>query len=288
MNKSLFSIGLALILVSCVNVEKGNEAGKRHYELEGESNFRDLGGYKTKDGKTIKWGTVFRSGKLSNLTESDVEILDSLGVKTVVNFLTPEEIEYAGVDQLPASTNSVYCPVDADADWTVILLEARKTGDFSRVSADLNPEFHRMLVDVARDQYARLFRKIIEEGTSPLVFHCSHGIHRTGTAAALLMWYLGVPWETVREDYLLSNVYRAEEIELRLNALNALADKNADIVNREENSKNIEAFYVLQGAYLDGTKETVEKLYGSIENYMSEGLGLTDQELARLQDLLLE
>lgn len=96
---SLFAFVSLFLLLSCGDRSKFSKVKihTRHIELEGEPNFRDLGGYKTEDGKTVKWGQVYRSGKLSNLTESDVKILDSLDIRTVVNLLAPEEIEQAGI-----------------------------------------------------------------------------------------------------------------------------------------------------------------------------------------------
>ena len=61
--------------------------------LEGQPNFRDLGGYETADGRRIKVGEVYRSGELSHLNDDDVAKLEQLGIRTVVNFLVPEEIE---------------------------------------------------------------------------------------------------------------------------------------------------------------------------------------------------
>ncbi len=135
----------------------------------------------------------------------------------MVNLLTPEEIDHAGIDKLPESTELILNPIDAGGDWSLVVLEARLTGDFSKVDKKLNPEFHKILTQEAKVQYADLYREIIHQDDQPIVFHCSHGIHRTGTASAILLWYLGVPWETVREDYLLSNDCRKEEIEKRVN-----------------------------------------------------------------------
>jgi len=211
-----------------------------------------------------------------------------LNIQTVVSFLTPTEIEHAGIDKLPASTQLVPNPVDVGGDWVLVVLEARKTGDFSKVSKELNPEFHRMLVQEAKDQYALLVREILDENNRPLVYHCSHGIHRTGTATAILLWSLGVPWETIRKDYLLSNEYRAEEIEKRLKYFQQLAADNQEIQPEEVDMTNAEAFYVLQGFYIDAVKSTIEKEHGSIDNYMMDGLGLTAADLQQLKDQLLE
>lgn len=282
----LFSF-LTIGIVGCESTVKQQSQQNRHIELEGEPNFRDLGGYQTVDGKTVKWGQVYRSGKLSNLTESDVKVLDSLKINKVVNFLTPQEIEHAGIDQVPESTELVLDPVDVGGDWSLVILEARKNGDFTGVSKELNPEFHRMLVREATDQYAILFREILKQDKQPMVFHCSHGIHRTGTASAILLWSLGVPWETVREDYLLSNKYRENQINKRVAALIKMGEENPEVTDHELNAENIEAFYVLQGYYIDATKETIEKEYGSIDKYMTDGLGLSENEIMSLKKQLL-
>ena len=192
-------------------------APERHVALDGQANFRDLGGYETTDGRTVKWGEVYRSGELPRLSDEDVAKLEEKDIRTVVSFLTEKEVEARGPDRLPANTVEVTLPMEAGnlGDLTAVVNEARKTGDFSQVPPDINPDIHRRLMVEAGEYYAALLREIADPASRPLVFHCSHGIHRTGTASAILLSALGVPWETVREDYLLSNTYRQEEIEHR-------------------------------------------------------------------------
>ncbi len=182
--KALIYITIATVLLSGCENKLKEQQHTRHIELEGEPNFRDIGGHQTEDGKTVKWGQIYRTGKLSKLTDADVEILDGLNIKTVVNFLTPKELEHDGIDRLPAGAKTIYNPIEVGGDWAAEIVESRKTGDFSKVSTDLNPGFHRMLADEAQEEYAKLFRAILDEDNQPLVFHCSHGVHRTGTAAA--------------------------------------------------------------------------------------------------------
>jgi len=259
----------------------------RHIPLDGQPNFRDLGGYETSDGRSVRWGQVYRSGELPRLSDADVEKLEGLGIRAVVNFLTPEEIESRGPDRLPPGVREISMPLSGDG-LTEEVTEARRTGDFSKIPTDLNPEFHRMLTRLAREEYARLLRDAADPTKRPLVFHCSHGIHRTGTAAAILLSALGVPWETVREDYLLSNVYREAEVRHRLSQLREMAAETLGIPLEEVDTTNMEAFYVLEDTYIDAALDEIVKEFGSMEVFIRNGLGLSDDEILQLQKELLE
>ena len=286
-------IGMLLILAGPTNSlgdGKGEELSeKRHISLEGQSNFRDIGGYQTIDGRTVKWGEVYRTGELPRLTDEDVAVLKNLDLQMVHNFLLEEEIAQRGQDRLPSSTQLVENPIKTSADDLVLaVLEARKTGDFSVVPPDLNKEVHRVLAREGREEYAAMIRALSDPDNRPFAFHCSHGVHRTGTATAILLSALGVPWETVREDYLLSNTYRAEENDKRIEQLTAEAAKTLGVPPGEVDTTNMVAFYILQGDYIDGTLEVILQEYGSMENYLQQGLGLSSEELDVLRQQLLE
>jgi len=261
---------------------------QRSIPLEGQSNFRDIGGYKTVDGQTVRSGIVFRSGELHGLTEKDVQTLSELGIGTVVNFLSPAEIEARGADVLPAGTKEVLQPIESGDGLVAEVLEARRTGDFSKVPADLNPKLHELLVDEAQEQYAALIRAIIAAEGEPLAYHCSHGIHRTGTATAIILSALGVPWESVRSDYLLSNETRASEVGPRLEQLRLAAAETFGQDPADVDMTNINAFYILEGSYIDGTLNRIEEEYGDIETYLKKGLGLSEEEIGHLRHRLLK
>jgi protein-tyrosine phosphatase len=283
---------LQVILVACLTVgllSPIRAADRPAARLEAKPNFRDLGGYKTSDGRRVKKGLVFRSGELPRLTDEDVDKLRQLGVRTVVNFLTEAEVEARGEDRLPDGVDTVSLPIAGGNDnLTGAILEARQKADFSQVPVELNPEIHRLLIRDARQQYAALFKLIADPANRPIVFHCSHGVHRTGTAAAILLSALGVPWETVRRDYLLSNDYRKAEIERRLAELRRQAAKNRDIPPEDVDMTNVNAFYILQGEYIDASLDEAVKQYGSMENYVRHGLGVSDEVVESLRNALLE
>jgi len=260
-------------------------------QLKGQPNFRDLGGYRTSDGRTVKHGLVFRSGELPRLTDDDVSQLRKLGIKTVISFLTDDEIMARGEDRLPKGVKMVRLPIvggDEGGGLAGVILEARQKADFSEVPVELNPEIHRLLITEGREQYASLLRELADSEKQPLAFHCSHGVHRTGTAAAILLSALGVPWESVRKDYLLSNEYRQAEVERRRKQLRDQAAKNQGIPPEQVDMTNIDAFYILQTSYIDASLEEAVKQYGSMENYIRRGLGIEDELVDQLRSRLLE
>ena len=262
---------------------------ERHISLTGQANFRDLGGYETGDGRLVKWGEVYRSGRLAKLTDVDVAKLGQLGIRTVVTLLTDDDKEVYGPDRLPPGTREVSLPIDSDTATELAnrANAALKSGDFSSIPVELNPEIHRILVHDGQQQYAELLRVIADPANRPLVFHCSHGVHRTGTGAAILLSALGVPWATVREDYLLSNEYRHDEVQKRLAQLQQMAAEKQNIAPNQVNMANTEAFLIQEGSYIDASHDEIITSHGSMADYLARGLGLSLEEIAQLQEALL-
>lgn len=293
-----FLLPFLLLLVGCqgdAEVDQAQPAAAepkppaRHIELAGQPNFRDIGGYKTTDGHTVKWRQVFRSGELPQLTDDDLKKLESLELRSIVNFLTEREVASNGEDRVPDSVKQISLPMEAGnlGELAYTIMEARKTGDFSQVPPEINPDIHRSLMKEGQEYYATFLRQIMDEANRPLVYHCSHGIHRTGTATAILLSALGVPWEVIREDYLLSNKFRKEEVEKEVQEMRLLDAKNRGIPPAEVDPSNIEAFYVLQGSYIDAALDAAVEEFGSMEAYITQGLGITEAELQRLRSELL-
>lgn len=282
----------AALAIAAILCPVSAHADERIIGLKGQPNFRDIGGYETIDGHKITSGLVYRSGELPKLTDEDVEILHELGIKTVINFLTPGEIEWRGKDRLPDGVREINIPISGEVagipDAVNKLVEARKSGDFRGFPPKFNAQVHEELVSGLADvQYGELFKILADKSNYPLVYHCSHGVHRTGTATALLLSALGVPWERVREDYLLSNVARQSEISQRIDQLEEEATKiPMSDEDRKANSEAIRAFYVLRPEYIDASFKAAVEEYGSLDRYLEEGIGLKGQQIKTLRDLL--
>lgn len=289
MIKTVFVYTTILALLACnsCKTDSKQESFDRVIPLEGQDNFRDVGNYLTTNGETLKKGRVYRSGTLSKVTEQDMTIIEDLGIKTVINFLTKEEIAKRGADKLPDGVKSIYLPISGDNGEASAVLQARQTGNFAEVPISLNYNIHKLLPEVGKDSYYQLFKTLADASNYPVVFHCSHGVHRTGTATALLLSLVGVSWTTIENDYLLSNECRQHENQSRIYQLDSIAKQNFVDLDFAQNKENIEAFYILQKEYILGTKVHIEETYGSFEKYF-ESLGLTEEDILAIKKNLLQ
>ena len=233
--------------------------------LQGGSNFRDLGGYRTADGRTVRRGSVFRSAHLGGLTDADRLAIGRLGVRTVVDLRGVEEAA-----ETPHRVEGLGCRIVGAHIEPGVGEKIR--GALADGSA--NP-FVMMgfLTDHYRDYPRRcapgfrtLFSTLSDDDHRPLVFHCTAGKDRTGFASALLLTLLGVPWETVMEDYLRTN-------DLWTGHIGRYPDLDIDT-----RAAIVEA----RTPYLEAAFEVVRADYGSPEAFAEKALGLD----ARARELL--
>ncbi|MEU5219516.1 tyrosine-protein phosphatase [Streptomyces sp. NPDC020807] len=174
---------------------------RRHIPFERLHNFRDLGGYRTADGGTVRWETLYRSDSLAKLATSGPEDLDrfrALGVTTVIDLRYPWEIAAKG--RLPESE---------PAAWHNLSIEHRPY-DQAEIDPELDP--WRYLADrfaeVAEDgaEELRTALEVVAAADGPLVFHCASGKDRTGLLAAVVLALLGVPDEEILADFALTEL----------------------------------------------------------------------------------
>lgn len=253
--------------------------------LQGVPNFRDIGGYEATDGRVVRSGGVFRSGMLGNATDDDLATLGALGLLTVVDLRTQTEIDMFGMDRIPdgASVASFSMPI-AGAD--PIMEEAMRSGRFP-VLPNLTDVNRSYIADDA-SQIGAVLELLSYRENQPAVVHCLGGKDRTGVVIALLLTILGVPWATVRADYLRSNDYYERAMNDPRNSLNrAMESRAGDVPNfGDEDSKR--AFFILQPEYIDVVLEEVTKGSRSVADFVTHQLGLSDATVERLRSELLE
>jgi len=252
--------------------------------LDGVPNFRDIGGYVTTDGRVVRAGRVYRSGMLGAATDDDLATLAALGLRTVIDLRTQPEVDAFGVDRLPGLASLVRLPIpSAGADPVVV--KAMQTGRFPYLP-DL-AEVNRGYVSDDAERLGDALELLSDSANLPAVVHCLGGKDRTGVISALLLTILGVPWATVRVDYLRSNEFYKGTLDDPQNPLS-----RAMVVRfghppdfGDEESKR--EFFVLRPAYIDVVLDEVTKDHQPIADFVSNKLGLTDATVERLCSELL-
>ena len=262
----------------------------QHIPLEGTPNFRDLGGYAVKGG-VVKSGRIYRAGTLEKLTEKDLQMLQKLGIKTVVDLRTLFEVNRAP-DKLPKGVRYVHLPIGKDEDVkkyfepkTAADVDALlKPGGF--IGKDKQPGYDNT---IARgESYAKLMDLLTNPEHHPLVFHCTAGKDRTGVAAAVLLWTLGASDETVVEDYMLTDKYFRPEAEKRLADLRK---KLAAIKKVPESEIDLSGMKERMGTRKEtilGTRTKIEKECGGWEPFLEKTLKLTPARQKQLREALVE
>jgi len=246
------------------------DSSMREVKLQGAVNFRDLGGYKTKDGKTVKLGLLYRSAALNTLTDADVAKIASLNIKYDFDFRGPYEVKTAP-DKIPTSTTRISLPAGSenvgDSTYMKNMAKYMKSDSFLI-------SFYTVLTPY-KDRYTPLFDSLISNKTaSPILFHCTAGKDRTGIAAALILYALGVDEETIFNDYEATNYYRRNE-----NA-KAIAQMTKYYGLDEKMATN------MMGAkreYIQATFATIKAQYGTMDNYLEKVLGLTPKKIKQLK-----
>jgi protein-tyrosine phosphatase len=241
----------------------------RHLKLAGASNFRDLGGYRAKDGRAVRWRQIFRSNHLGHVTEADIKILRGLRLKSAFDFRGTEERIAAMCGMAEIAVHSL--PIEPTV---VAALRARLAASAPLSSADaleVMRDSYRNYVRHNTPSFRALFTHLLED-RAPLVIHCTAGKDRTGFACALILHALCVPDDLIAEDYLLTNrFYRRDP------------SSSSDL---PEDVRQVLAS--VEASFLAAAFDTIRSEYGDLENYLMEGLGLGLRERARLEARYLE
>ena len=278
------------LLIGCSNNNVENEMKIIHKDniayqsedhrkivLDGTSNTRELGGYKTEDGRSLKWGVLYRSDKLSELTDADQEYLLQLGIKRVIDFRSSEEKQNEP-DQLPNTLKYIEMPIEADGairPKVEAILKGDLNEDVGAILAETNKEFI--------SDFSGVYKGFIEsliENQEPTLFHCTAGKDRAGFAAALVLLAVGVPEKIVIEDYMKTNKYTEETIQDYINKINlySLGSVDAEILR---------PLLGVEERFIRAALDEIKQKYGSVENFIRDELKIRDESIIELKNFLL-
>lgn len=250
-------------------------------------NFRELGGYRTTDGKQVKFRKVIRSAKLSELNHKDLAYLQDYGLIIDVDFRSDDEIEQEP-DKLPDGTEYQHLPVFA-VDQTENSKSPQELADELRFDTGAG---HRRMVhvyqnmitqDSAQLAYRRFFGALLrnERADQALLFHCTAGKDRTGMGAFFLLSALGVDQQTIEGDYLLTNQTYKPETE-------ALIAQASDDHSTPEMLDNLRALFSVHPDFIHAAEHEIQNLAGDTVHYLKDYIGLSDGDFKDLRRIYLD
>ncbi|MER5729682.1 tyrosine-protein phosphatase [Streptomyces sp. NPDC002138] len=239
---------------------------ERHIEFERLHNFRDLGGYRTADGRAVAWGRLYRADSLGKLAGDDWERFLGLGVRTVIDLRYPWEIDAKG--RIPEVGRFAYANLSIE----------HRPYDQAEIDPALDP--WRYLADrfaeVAEDgvEEIRQAIELIADGPGPAVFHCTSGKDRTGLVAALVLTLLGVSEEQILADFALTELATAR-----------LADDWR--AAHPDRTLNWPAYGRAPAEIMELVLADLTARHGSVRAYLTDRVGITDATTTRLRTRLL-
>lgn len=259
---------------------------KNKIALEGAYNFRDIGGYEARGGKKIRYGKLYRSDELSHLTENDVATVTDLGLKTIIDYRN--ERERTDNEDLPIpGAEIVYLNPVADIAALASSEEMDTTQLYqgkitAALAKHLMTEQNRAFVEDPDCQacYRQMFQLMLDPEKVAILQHCRGGKDRTGYGIALIMGVLGVSREDIMKDYLLTNEYKKEKNETSLAQLRA-AGKDEDFILAMRYMKEADE------GFLNRALDLLEER-GGIYAYVNKTLGITEEQIDRLEEMYLD
>lgn len=252
-------------------------------------NFRDLGGICTVDGRKVLPKRLLRCGDLSTLTEDTMNTLQNeYHVSNIVDLRTEKERAKASDRGIPGA---VYHVLDFFPGEDLMGRGQQATGSREQLLQMQDEDFlHDYMKKLyaefittrsARDAIRQFLQILLETEQGATLFHCSAGKDRTGISTAVILTILGVPKETILEDYLKTNRMRANANQMIIDELKGKSVPEGVL-------KVVEAALSVKKEYLETSYAVAEKEYGSFENYILEGLGISESEQSLLRKLYLE
>jgi protein-tyrosine phosphatase len=256
---------------------------ERTLNLEGGCNFRDLGGYRTREGRELKWGHVFRTGVLSYFTPRDNERLNLLGVRAICDLRRSEERKHEPTRWPDVNTQHLSWD-DGSAPPTIRSIAADQSHPYTAAGMrEAMIDLYCALPAWMSPRLRAIFTRIAQ-GDVPVLVHCAAGKDRTGIAVALLLALLDVPHETILEDYLLTNACDLVEFTVT-HQPGGEAAGNHPLLAMPEDIRRV--LFAADADYLQASLDQIARDHGDVRKYLRREIGIDDDMRLNVQAALL-
>lgn len=253
--------------------------------LQSMPNTRDLGALKTGDGRFILPHRLLRSGELYHLSKADIRTLrEEYHLRTVVDFRTETERLHK-----PDTEMEGVCYIEnpiLEEETVGITRESGLVGMLKGFEGDAEEYMKRTYQALVREryaanQYAKFFQYLLDQENGAILWHCSAGKDRVGVATALLLSALGVPRDTIMDDYLRSNEYLEQDTEYLLQLL------EEQLRGNPKAEENIRIMMGVKESYLESAFQAIEEDCGTMERYLKKRMCLSAKTVEKLQNKYL-
>ncbi|MBR3326216.1 MAG: tyrosine-protein phosphatase [Atopobiaceae bacterium] len=316
-----FVLSAALCLGACANAapqeqvqnqtqemaqtqEKGQDAASNSASAESQTiglesvgNARQLGGYIGADGRAVRDGVLLRTASLAEASEADIERLkNTYHLAEVIDLRMSSEVASAPDPQIDGVKNLNLRIIDEEElakRRAELSAEGTESTDANDKMGQLKLAFKLGIVGdqmyvnflaskTGKEGYAKMFEELLAlPEDKALLFHCTQGKDRTGCAAVLILSALGVDEDTIMADFQLTNVFNAERIEGERKKLTEAG------MEGEELESYLCAMDQVDPQYMTNALDWIKENYGSVKGYLTEELGVSEDELAQLQKKFL-
>ncbi|OAS86755.1 MULTISPECIES: tyrosine-protein phosphatase [Metabacillus] len=257
---------------------------KKDYTFEKLYNFRDIGGVQIDDGRWMKAGVLYRSDDISRLSKTDLVLLQEIGLKLICDLRTVNERK-SKMYHIPQNwgTGFKHIPIYHDSqdlsyrEFFRLLIGKSKELNFE----EMIHEFYQCMVNERKAEIKEVITSIANNENVPALIHCTGGKDRTGFLSALIQMYLGVPYETVIDQYLRSNVLvgpRMKKVERFIRVMSMY----------RISSDRIKPLLIVNIDYLDNAVKSILNQYNSVETYLIKGCGIDESSLLNLKKMMIE
>jgi len=267
-----------------MNDRASGERPAANIRLSGAPNFREISRYEAGDGRTVRAGNIFRSDSLARLTAGDVQLLEGLGIGSLIDLRSDRErAAHPSRWPLREDVETLHLDISNDLRASESMLTRILAEDLSaRGAREVMRETYRRMPQAFVGRLSHVFDRLL--AGKPILVHCTAGKDRTGFVAAMIMCALGIERHAIYEEYMLTG----KQCDIHETAKRSAKAIAAAIGRRELDFDFVLVMSDVAPEYLDLAFAAIDEEFGSLDTYLLQAGGLDPARQAKLKSLLLE